>query len=42
MGGADGGLGVPLALQASFMQVSRSQRLRRRWLLVKAFNRCAG
>lgn len=41
MGGADGGLGVPLALQASFMQVSRSQRLRRRWLLVKAFNRCA-
>lgn len=33
--------GVPLALQASFASVSRSHRLRRRWLLVKAFNRCA-
>lgn len=30
---------VPLALQASFVQASRSQRLRRRWLLVKAFSR---
>jgi hypothetical protein len=34
-----GALNVPLALQASFVQASRSQRLRRRWLLVKAFSR---
>lgn len=35
----DGALSVPLALQASFVHASQSQRLRRRWLLVKAFNR---
>lgn len=40
VGGSRGGaLSVPLALQASFVQASRSQRLRRRWLLVKAFKR---
>jgi hypothetical protein len=36
-----GSLSVPLALQASFVHASRSQRLRQRWLLVKAFNRWA-
>jgi hypothetical protein len=35
----DGSLSVPLALQASFVQASRSQRLQRRWLLVKGFKR---
>jgi hypothetical protein len=34
-----GALSVPLALHASFVQASRSQRLRRRWLLVKGFKR---
>lgn len=34
-----GALSVPLALQTSFAQAARSQRLRQRWLLVKALNR---
>lgn len=37
----DATLNVPLTLQASFIDASRSQRLRRRWLMVKAFNRYA-
>lgn len=36
----DSSLSVPLALQAGFVAAARSQRMRRRWLLVKVLSRC--